>query len=430
MGIVSGVFGFLRKGISIGPDDKRRLFLSVFILALVIRLIALAWCAAGWSPEQIGIRGGDSQQYLNAGAALATNFDIKTKGIIIFGPGYPALIGALHFVFGDCRIAFLIVQCFIGALSSLLLAELVLILTASPRAALIAAFINAVSPVSITMSHYFLSVNLFFPLLLLAIILFLKAMKTGKYLEFALSGVFLATATLTRSIGQFMIFAIFVFYFVFREKPVKSYRSFSGLIITVAVFVLLFFSWVVHNDRNFNFRQVSFAGPTAMFKASAQINAEITGRSYREELDTLINDLVSRENYKNDYYGTYADFASETFWGLALNHPAATAKTIGGNIIYYLNGQYGWFVLFASIIAGFYLTITGNIKIVIFAGLIYIYFAVFSGLAIIAQGPRILYPAQIGWIILIAAALDRILTSILGRYGTSGALPVRRMDSA
>jgi len=402
--------------------SKNKILLSVFTLALIIRLVSLAYCTAGLPPEQVGIHGPDSQNYLDAASAIVENFDIKTKGIVIFGPGYPVFLGILHVILGYDPIAFLIVQSFIGALSSVLLALLVLNLGGTLRAAFIAGFINAVSPVAVTTPHYFMSENLFFPLAIMALLFFIKGMKSGNVRLMALAGLTLALATLTRSVGQFLIFIFIIFYFGFRKGQLRKLKDYTGIFATIIVFALITIAWAAHNDHYHNFRKISFAEPTAMFKGSAQIKAAISGRTYAQELDSLINELKGWDNISTDYYGTYSEFAGQTYWNLMRTSPVATAKTIAGNLLHYLNMNYGLFVLLATLIAIIYLCINGNIKTVLVAGLLYFYFVVLSGF-VIAQGPRIMYPAQIGWVVLIAMAMDIAWTKVSGRFKTSPEKP-------
>lgn len=246
----------------------RRTFISLFAVALIARL---AWVtilfrvpialddmfqydmlarsiAAGngfrwYSPVDFGIFVQAVKPWLELNPA---DYSIPPEGLLTTfrAPLYPAFLAILYFMSGlDQRIGVArIAQAFLGASLAPLTAVLAARLGVSRRGAAIAGLILAVYPVLLLYPVALATENLFFPLVLLAAILLLRAVETDRLRDYAVAGAAFGAAMLTRSIIGAALVPIAAW--SWRRCP----GSKRGTMVLVGCVIAVSLPWAVRNS--------------------------------------------------------------------------------------------------------------------------------------------------------------------------------------
>ena len=160
----------------------------IFVSALILRLLFLIFLGRGEAGGITESLPPDSVNYIYAADQIRNGFDLNTKGVIIFGPGYPAFLALAGDLFGPGAAALSIIQAFLGAGVSVLLVILVLQIFGRRDIAIIAGVLNTISLSAIRLSGSILSETTFIFTLLLGLILFLEGLKKDSTASFVASG--------------------------------------------------------------------------------------------------------------------------------------------------------------------------------------------------------------------------------------------------
>ena len=168
-------------------------------------------------------------------------------------PLYPTFLAILYLLFGTGAQRFLLArlaQCFLGAsLAPLTYAIGMRLLSSSDegekkrnqRVAIISAWIVAFYPILLFYPFGLATENLFFPLILLAFLLLMKAGKEEKNKNIIFAGIFLGLASLTRSV--ILLFALFAIAWFW-----KSSHSLKKALLLATTVILLVSPWMVRNS--------------------------------------------------------------------------------------------------------------------------------------------------------------------------------------
>ncbi len=388
--------------------------------ALILRLLFLIYLGHGEVGGIAASLSPDSANYIHAADQIRNDFDLDTKGVIIFGPGYPAFLALAGDIFGSGAVALTIAQTFFGAGVSVLLVIFIFLLWRRPDVAIVGGVLNAISPSAIRLSGSILSETIFIFALLLGLILILKGLEKDNLTLFMASGFVLSYAAFCRGVMQYFPLLL-VLYLVFERPNVgKMTRSVSksvGLRPFVAIAILLFgiVGWTIHNQQTYGFGYLSFAGPTTLYRTTAQINARAQGISYREGLDQMNQKLMARPDYKSEYYRAYYEFVKNEFPKAVLNHPLTTAKLVAAGLIRPIP-----FIKAIPILA---IGVWGMLLIwrrKEYAGLFLLlalaaYFFAASRF-ILSQGYRADYPAEVFWTAFVARGVIDIFARIRERF--------------
>lgn len=400
----------------IAPKSRLRDFGFIFIIALVIRLLYLVYIGNGEAFALNSIESPDSVNYLSAAETIRNDSNFNTTGVIIFGPGYPAFLALMEYIFGHDIIILLIAQSLISAGTSLLLTILTYALFDRKVLALATGLLNAVSPAAIKLSALLLSETIFVFFLLAGLLFFIKAIKENRLSYHLFSGLALLYAAYCRSILQyFPILMVLQLYFIRAYPETKSRRSIMtalfGPMAAIMIILVGVTGWTIHNQKTHGFGHLAFAAPTALFKATARINATGQKIDFNDAMNQLSVKLKNHPDYETDYYGTYAAFVGKEFPKAVRHHPLATIKLIIMGLVHTNNLFWGLPMLALGLWGIPLLKKESHVRSFLLLISLILYFFLFSR-AIVSQGYRANYPTELFWCIPMARGLldlfDRI----------------------
>ncbi len=177
---------------------------SVLALAFVLRVSVFAaalWCAKDYSV----FHSKDTGTYLQPAAELWATGTFSTNDTpeIMRTPGYPVLL-AVGMKLGHVEFVTIWLQILLSCLSCYLVYAIAKQVFDSERAAVGAAFLFSLEPLSILHSCLLLSDTLFVFLLVASLHWLIRACQRGRLIDWLLAAVALAGAVYTRPVGYFL----------------------------------------------------------------------------------------------------------------------------------------------------------------------------------------------------------------------------------
>jgi hypothetical protein len=416
-------------------------FTLVFIAALVVRAFYL-WAAVG----QIGAAAlltlsPDVSQYVSAASAIAGHFRFDTDGVVIFGPGYPAFLGAVIWILGMRAVALAVVHIILSSLGAALLTLFAYRLTHNRSVAIVAGVINAVSLTSVALSAAFLSDTLFVVLVLIGLLALTTGFEQGRFRWYVLAGVILSAALLARSVAMFLLVIVAVMALVYPTPPfgasmLSRKRMLTGAALACLIMLAVGTAWTIRNHSRYGFAQIAFSVPHGISRLTCLAETDGTSDAITQCVDqwTIAAQQASGEK---SFFGRYNTRAMAEFWSVARNRPFHLARTyldnVKNNITCESEMQYAqlpqWRPGFETVTRVIYkkglqyraivLALAGVVillyrrqyRLVAMAGVIGVCFAASAGFSL-WQGSRIFYPGQIAWAVLGGYALVAGWTSI------------------
>lgn len=246
-------------------SSEARLCIAIILLALVIRMGGLFLF-----PHPLT---GDAVLYDQLATSIADGHGL-TKGAgqpptAVRGPVYPALIAGSYLLFGHTQEPIYLLQIVSDGVTILLLIRFTTSLVSDQRAGLIAGFLYAIYPPFIEQSVLLYTETLFTFLLFTSLWIFWIATRRNSLRWFALSGLLLGIATLTRpSIFLFPIWLI---------AGLWPFRQRTGMIrpgaTILSIFILVLAPWAARNYRAFGgFVPVSTLSGLNLYQAHVGID--------------------------------------------------------------------------------------------------------------------------------------------------------------
>ncbi|MFH1700327.1 MAG: phospholipid carrier-dependent glycosyltransferase [Candidatus Zixiibacteriota bacterium] len=426
-----------------------KILVIVFGVALTLRLVFFICMVNQVDPATLGELSPDMTGYVNAAHTILDNFSMDSRGVIIFGPGYPVFLAIALFIFRSL-VAAIILQIVISSLASSLLALLAYNLTQKKSIALTAGLFNSISLTSISLANAALSDTLFFILILTGFLLYLRILekiRSCKFLEddpphqpgywklAVLTGLIFSAATLTRSIGLFVFIILIIYtYFIYRAHPNRGKWIFwyfikPSMIITI-IMLSITAGWVIRNYSLYDMPSPALSGLVAQFRMAAFIESKATDVDYDSIFQLYGNKISASPDSSLHYYGRYGKIARSAFKKVMTEYPLLSVKMLAQNInsnVHCESELHGAQVpeimpLYRRIIKNVYkkglnyretlLCLLGLAWMIrkkqylpaILLSMIWVYFAILSGFTL-WQGSRIFYPGQISTSILMAAAI-------------------------
>lgn len=232
---------------SMTPQERKivlRTSIVLFVVALVIRLVALACNSALLTVDLHH----DAQQYdYLARNLLESGNYIDIKGqLAIVTPLYPLLLAGIYWLSGMDRLAVLLFQCGAGAATVVLVYWIGLRLF-SHRAAAAAGIGTAIYWPMIILSLHLLSEALFIPLLAATLLITIKALQEDKPADYALAGVLIGLASLTRSF-TFYWAPLLTIWFVWSGFRYGRSPNNKRIFLYLAMFFLTMAPWAIRNQ--------------------------------------------------------------------------------------------------------------------------------------------------------------------------------------
>jgi len=303
----------------IRENIKNRPALSLFLLALIIRLFALAFNPASW--QEPLIKDSELYQELAVGMISGSGFSIDGRPTARVTPVYPLFLAGVYSVFGLNRPAVLILQALLGALLVFYIYRLGGQVF-SRRVAAIAAGAAVVYWPFIAAGMKLLSEALFIPLLAATGYYTVLALKHRRPGPAATAAVITALTILTRPI--ILYFSAVVFFVLawdfFRHK---NKRALSVSLLYLGILVLIHIPWIARNYRVFgHFIPTNTASGAVLYAGNLPREGKKFGYSLRKhELEPCrqyVFDLPEVEQSK-----ALTEMALE---GLKSQPPAGIAK--------------------------------------------------------------------------------------------------------
>ncbi|MCG3137069.1 MAG: hypothetical protein HJJLKODD_00911 [Phycisphaerae bacterium] len=440
------------------PIPDRRGFWWVVGSALVLRLIWLVLLYSAHTDQQIGALADDSIRYRATAHYLldwpiTDLFHASTGGetyrtgegsFVWNGPGYGAVIAAGYLLFGPVHYPILLLQIVAGAFGCGLVYLITARLLQSTRTAFIAGLLSAVSLTSIAVNNALLTDSLYYTLHLAGLWTFLRALQNNRWTTFILAGLLAALAIYIRPMGQAWPIMLLLFALLVPRRFLAAGRG-PILIKTVIACSLAALAVGAVVWRNYTVHGVPFyttGGPMAgRYYWVARMQATLDPHWNRKEVQLLM------EQWNLDHYGPqgaalaqyYRDDVASIKNALR-EHPlpmlkafikSAYENAIAGDELHrnqlpqftafwktlhpLLDERIGQLLLSIALAGVGWLIIrpatrTAGWLLLLNSG----YFIGLSGLEY-WQGSRICMPAQLGWIIPLAAGLAFISQWLITR---------------
>ncbi|MEM8501181.1 MAG: glycosyltransferase family 39 protein [Pseudomonadota bacterium] len=232
-------------------------------------------------------------QLLRTGS-LAINPDRIDTPTLSVTPAYSVFIAAIYRVFGQDRYVLILIQI---AISVLTVCAVYLIAARlwSERTGLLAMTIMALDPLQLLYSQLLLSETLF--TFFLTVSLFYACMIVtsvqSRYRAALLFGIFLAAATMTRPISQYLILPIVVGFTIYRRRLGCTYFELTKLLLLfVLPVVLAIGTWQIRNGQLTGVYALNNAGSETMLYWKAK-GVLMRANSFSEaEASKEINNLL------------------------------------------------------------------------------------------------------------------------------------------
>jgi len=379
----------------------------------------------------------DSQNYVTAADEIRENLHFNAYPLNIFGPGYPTFLAILREITTAPRFITLI-QILLSALGSLALTLFAWELTRDKIIAMLAGLMHATSKASIALSNLVMSDSVFFFILITALVLFIRGLRTDNWKFYLPASILFGIAPLFRSIGLFFFGPLLITTVVLLwpsggEGWKEKRKQLLWPIITIVMALFIVGAWA-NRDREPVDPPIAYSSYTGMFKVVALTRARINHIDYPEATEELykeVTDLLPA--YDNKLYWAFMVHSKAELIRLFKSYPLTTISTILGNAIDKSNSskthlwrclpryalsinlieemieKYGlnYRVTVLSIIGLVILMKRKQYRLTIILTVIYMYFAILSGF-IVNTGNRIFLPGQIAWAVLIAVVLVSI----------------------
>lgn len=418
--------------------------LFVFIVSLSLRLFVFVLMSNQVEQSTLPQLIIDSHNYVTAADDIRENLRFNAHGIHIFGPGYPTFLAILRTITTAPRFITLI-QILLSALGSLTLILFTWELTRDRIIAVLAGLMHATSKASIALSNLVMSDSVFFFILITALVLFIRGLRTDNWKFYLPASLLFGIAPLFRSIGLFffgplLITTIVLLWPSIGERWKEKRKQFLWPIISIIIALSFIGAWA-NRDRGPVDPPIAYSTYGGMCKVAALTRARINQIDYSEaaaELDEEIADLMPA--YNNKLYGAYMAHSKAEFIRLFKSYPLTTTATILINAVDKSNnsktqlwrclpsyalpinrfedmlGKYGlnYLVAVLSIIGLVMLLARKQYRLIIILSVIYVYFAILSGFTV-NTGNRIFLPGQIAWTILSAYPILAIFNFLWNR---------------
>lgn len=262
---------------------------SIFVIALVLRLLVFGWIAH--EPRKFYTY--DSDGYDRRAINLLTYGQFASEEQPPFTPDldrtptYPVFLVAVFATAGHQPWLVALLQILVGSLTAVLAYKLAREISLPHVASVIAGLVVALDPVAAMNSNRILTETLFTFLLVAGLWLLVRYWNSHSLRWALASGLVLALATLTRPINQFLPIALLpLCVLALRHLPWRQWAT--GVLLFVLVSLVLPYGWAYRNYQEAGIFTLSTIGDTnlAYYRARAVL-AEAEGISQDEAWDKI-----------------------------------------------------------------------------------------------------------------------------------------------
>ena len=177
-------------------------------------------------------------------------------------PIYPFWLAFIYLIFRSYNAAV-----FIGAFVFALSASIIYLIGReifTEKIAMIATFLSGLEPWALYQSGFLAAEQIFMPIFLLSIYLFIRYLKSGALLPLYFSSLILGIAVLTRPVALAFM-AIFIFLIFILELKFSIKKAFKISAVTFLIFIAVLSPWFIRNKIVLNSWQFSSASGLNIF---------------------------------------------------------------------------------------------------------------------------------------------------------------------
>lgn len=412
----------------IGHFKDLKNYKIVFVILFIGIISRLAFSVL-FSPIPSSGNTGDAVHYYESAISLSEGkgYAFNGKPTANFPPGYPFILAALFkIIFPSYQIAQFL-NTILGVISCII-TYLICKKVFGERAAMLALYIMALSPTNIIWSGIVFSENLFLPLILGVILLWIHfssahlqigermRVRRREVWKLILSGILLGLASLTR--GQAILLPGVLFFWVLFNK--KSFYSALIATLTVSLFMILtILPWTIRNKE--------VLGSYELISTNGGVNLLIgnhpgaTGTYHDPEggypggEDEVLKNRLCKERALSYIFSNPIKFIALIPKKVFLLWCADSSFTFRHDLLIKLSPFIGYLLMGISLILYYLLFFTAiaslmrfkimqnNLTVTLFI-LLFIYYSLFH--AIFFAGPRYNYPFYPFLIILASGLID------------------------
>lgn len=205
-------------------------------------------------------------------------------------PFYPLFIAFIYFLFTAEPWVVLFMQIFLDTAIVIIVYFIAKEIFESKQIPLIAAFLYAINFLSAYYSIRFLTEIMFTFVFALAILTFIRSLKKNKLWGFALTGLLIGIATLTRPIAQYFPPILFIILLFSNEGLGQKLRN---MLILLIVFLAVTSTWQFRNLQSYGYYALSIkSGDALCCWHVAAVKAQVENIDRYEAIDRLVGDSL------------------------------------------------------------------------------------------------------------------------------------------
>lgn len=267
------------------------ILLAIAILLRVILFVAIRPWDEGIVEKKILIH--DSYIYNNLALEIY-NGSISSFTHTKLTPGYPVFVYLIYLATGYRPWVVIAVQLLLNIMTIALVYELALALFGE-KASLPAAVLYSLAPLGIYFSFVLVTETLFLLLLVAAVIMVVRALKSRRYVHFGLSAFLFGLASLVKPIAQYTPFVVVATIILY--SGMRWSRRMKSVIVFAAVFILAISPWLLRNYMlHDNLSLSTIKGRNLFFFNVAYMEMLKTGKDLNEVRLELL-DRVEKESW-------------------------------------------------------------------------------------------------------------------------------------
>lgn len=314
-------------------STRNKLIILFFLLVAVKALLAFF--------IQVPVAFSDDYSYAMMARSFYNegNFLVHGQAFRYYPPLYSILISPAY-AFSDMQNVFYAIKLINAILSSLIIIPIWMLAKEfmPEKKAFWAALLSAALPVNLVISNYIMSENVFYTIFIFAVFFTYKAISEERKIWYALAGIFIGMAYLTKTSGIVLVaaFAVLSVYKIIKKKRLYVKSN----VIAAGTFILTALPWLIYLGIHFGFtlggilgrygeetdlmadswyKLLAFALWIILYLAYITIATGII-------LPLKVSGAISTENWKKKAFWLTIGICSLVFIVVAANHNLAPGK--------------------------------------------------------------------------------------------------------
>jgi 4-amino-4-deoxy-L-arabinose transferase-like glycosyltransferase len=314
---------------SIRPLHRLAPILILLLCALSIRLIDL-FVMLGQQPNIFSVRDADgyvtiARNLVESGAySRGAKPDLSPD--LTRPPLYPLFLTALMQVFGENGNLIVLFHIILGTILVILTYAIARELKISPWFSFLGSILIALDPLFILTGHYYLSENLFLPIWIAGLWLFIRYWNSRQLAHLLLCAMLFALAALTRPVLQYFPILIIILALSISRPQIKAvfWRNF---VLFALVFVMLLLPWCLRNQTTGGVFTLSTISDINLYyyraKSVLADSEQISQDKAMQQLEGEIDSLTARKSVTPGQVHAYMRFRSVEIFA---SYPLQTLK--------------------------------------------------------------------------------------------------------